>query len=147
MFESEFTDLVIHGKVTGYLVVSNGLVEVVTSIQNGQSASYVQIEIEDVLKGTLNKTVVNIPRGSGFDCNRDLSNLPIGSQWIIALKEMQVSFCGETLLMVDTSRVIHSNHIDNFTAKKQQMKLAELYQLLAIPNPSFKWDNGSTLKR
>lgn len=137
MFESEFTDLVIHGKVTGYLVISNGLVEVVTSVKSGQSASYVQIEIEDVLKGALNKTVVNIPRGSGFDCNRDLTNLPIGSQWIIALKEMQVSFCGETLLRVDASKVIHSNHIDNFTAEKQQMSLAKLYQLLAIPSASY----------
>jgi hypothetical protein len=139
-FESEYTDTVIFGKITGYLVVTNRVVEVVTSLKDAQKASYIQVEIKDVLKGTINETVVNIPRGSDLRCNRELTNLPIGSQWIFALHEMQVSFCGETLLKVDGSKIIDSNHIDKFTAEKQTMKLSDFYLMLGIPNPSFKRD-------
>jgi hypothetical protein len=137
-FNYEQTDLVIHGRILAYIDFSTPSPQVVYSLKDGQHSARIQIEIINILKGVSDKTIIEVRGDGALDCIRYASNFPVGSEWLLAMQNKEISSCGEFALKIRGSKVVESNNIESYTKEKQSMKLTKLYKLLGIANPSGK---------
>jgi hypothetical protein len=82
-----------------------------------------KFEIEQVLKGELNESEIEIKGGYGGDCLINLCELELNKDYVILLgKDYGLSICGYTILPVDRGTVT-----GKITKKKEQtMQLIQL---------------------
>lgn len=146
-FYNEQTDLVIYGKVLSYPDMRKVYPDVVKKYpwlyqppKDGRPPEYMEVEVISVLKGTTTKTILYIRGDDGSQCMRYVTNFPVGTEWIFAFQYMSIPSCGQYALKVEGSMVSGLIDVEQYTEEKQHKSLIQFYEILGLPNPSFKRD-------